>query len=130
MASALYDKGRDAFLNGDIDWTNDTIKVALVGAGYTANMATDQFLSQVTNVIGTPLVLSNKSSAAGVANADAVTSAALATGSTVTQLVMYKDTGSASSSPLIARVDVPSTPTNGGTVTVNFDSGANKIFKL
>ena len=26
MANALYDTGRAAFLNGDIDWTNDNIK--------------------------------------------------------------------------------------------------------
>lgn len=30
MASALYDKAREAFLNGDLDWLNDTIKVILV----------------------------------------------------------------------------------------------------
>lgn len=130
MASALYDKGRDAFLNGSINWTSDTIKVALVGSGYTANMATDQFFSSVSGVIGTPMALANKSTAAGVANADPVTSASIATGSTITQIVIYKDTGSASTSPLIAREDVPSTPTNGGTATLTWDAGANKIFKL
>src|SRR5690242_12362694 len=131
MASALYDKGRDAFLNGDIDWTADTIKVALVSASYTANMGTDQFFSSVSSaVIGTPMALANKTSSAGVADADDVTSASIATGSTITQIVIYKDTGSASSSPLIAREDVASTPTNGGTVTLTWDNGSNKIFKL
>ena len=131
MASALYDKGRDAFLNSGINWTSDTIKVALVSASYTANMATDQFFSSVSAaVIGTPMTLANKSTAAGVATADPVTSASIATGSTITQIVIYKDTGTASTSPLIAREDVPSTPSNGGTVTLTWDTGANKIFKL
>ena|SRR6185312_3299426 len=131
MASALYDKGRDAFLNGGIDWTNDTIKVALVGSGYTANMATDQYYSTISSaVIGDPMALANKSSNAGIADADPVTSAALTSGSTITQVVIYKDTGDASTSPLIARIDVASTPTNGGTVTLTWDTGTNRIFKL
>ena len=130
MASALYDTGRDAFANGGINWTSDTIKVALVGAGYTANMATDQFFSTVTGVIGTPIALTSKSTAAGVVNAANVTSGALATGSTVTQIVLYKDTGTATTSQLIARLDVTSTPTNGGTITISWDTGANKVFKL
>jgi hypothetical protein len=132
MASALYDTGRDAILNGGVNWTADTIKVALLGSGYTANMATDQFFSAVSaSVIGTPMALANKSSAAGVANADPVTSASIATGSTITQIVIYKDTGNPATSQLIAREDVPSaTPTNGGTVTLSWDSGVNKIFKL
>lgn len=129
MASALYDKGRDAFANGLINWTGDTIKVALVGSGYAADLANDQFFSSVTGVIAT-LALVNKSTAAGVCDADDVTSGTLATGSTVTQIVIYKDTGTASTSRLIAREDVPSTPTNGGTIQITWDNGANKIFKL
>ena len=130
MAAALYDKGRDAFANAGINWTADTIKVALVGAGYTADMAADQYYSTVTGVIGTPVALTSKSSAAGVVNAANVTTSTIATGSTITQLVIYKDTGTAATSPLIARMDVTSTPTNGGTITISWDTGANKIFKL
>src|SRR6185437_4420587 len=99
MASAVYDKGLDAILDGSINWVSDTIKVALVGSGYTANMATDQFFSSVSGVIGTPMTLANKSNSAGVATADNITSASIATGSTITQFVIYKDTGSAATSP-------------------------------
>jgi hypothetical protein len=131
MASALYAKGRNAFLTGDIDWVADTIKVALVGSGYTANMSTDQYYSSVSDdAIGTPMTLSNKSASNGVADADDVTSGNLTTGDTITQAVIYKDSGSAASSPLIARFDLTSTPTNGGTVTLTWDSGSNKIFAL
>lgn len=130
MAAALYDKGRDAFANGGINWASDTIKVALVGSGYTADMANDQYFSTITGVIGTPSALTGKSSSAGVVNASNVTTGTIATGSTITQLVLFKDTGTASTSPLIARMDVTSTPTNGGTITVSWDTGANKIFKL
>jgi hypothetical protein len=133
MASALYDKGRDKFLNGDLDWVGaTTVKIALCSATYVANMSTDEFFSSVSSaVIGTPMTLSNRSSAGGVANADDVTSAAVATGSTISQVVIYESTGTDSTSPLIARIDFASpVPTNGGTVTLAFDNGANKIFKL
>ena len=30
MANAVYDKARRGFLNSDINWTNDAIKMALV----------------------------------------------------------------------------------------------------
>jgi hypothetical protein len=30
MANSLYDIGRNGFLNGDIDFLNDTIKMALL----------------------------------------------------------------------------------------------------
>jgi hypothetical protein len=47
MANALYDKAREAFLNGDLDWTNDTIKVVLLdilvdGYEYAVDLTTDQ----------------------------------------------------------------------------------------
>jgi hypothetical protein len=47
--------------------------------------------------------------------------------------VGYKDTGTESTSLLIFYIDtatgLPCTP-NGGNITVAWDSGANKIFKL
>jgi hypothetical protein len=132
MSAALYDKGREAFANAAINWPADTIKVALLGAGYTANMATDQFLS-TTGISGATvatLTLANKTNVAGVCDADDLLSGNLATGSTITQLIIYKDTGTAATSPLIAREDLNSTPTNGGTVSIAWDNTANKIFKL
>jgi hypothetical protein len=54
VANALYDKGREAFLSGSINWSADTIKVALVDTGtYTVNLATHQFLSSLSGVVGT-----------------------------------------------------------------------------
>ena len=131
MAQALYGLGRDGFANALVNWTSDTINVALVGAGYSANMATDNWYSSVVaNVIGVPVALASKSSALGVCNAANVTFAAISTGSTITQIVIYKSTGVNGTSLLIAREDVTSTPTNGGTITLTWDSGASKIFQL
>src|SRR3954467_11515308 len=47
MASALYSKGREGFLDGSIDWNTGTIKVSLL-RGYTFNDA-HQFLSDITS---------------------------------------------------------------------------------
>lgn len=133
MANALYDKGREGFLDGSIDWDTDTIKVALVDTGtYTVNLSTHDFLDDVSGIVGTAQTLGTKTVTAGVADAADVTFTSV-TGNSVEALVIYKDTGSAATSRLIAYIDtatgLPVTP-NGGNITVAWDSGANKIFKL
>ena len=134
MSNALYGKGRDKFLNGDIDWAVDTIKAVLVDtAAYAVAIDTDEFLSSIP--VGDRIAtatLGSKTSALGVADA-ADTAFTSVTGDTVEAIVIYKDTGDAATSPLIAYIDtatgLPLTP-NGGDVTVTWDNGANKIFKL
>lgn len=133
MANALYDKGREGFLDGSIDWDTDTIKVALVDTGtYTVNLSTHDFYDDVSGVVGTPQTLASKTVTAGVADAADVTFTSVS-GSSVEALVIYKDTGSAATSRLIAYIDtatgLPVTP-NGGNITVAWDNGSNKIFKL
>jgi hypothetical protein len=55
------------------------------------------------------------------------------TGDQSEALVIYKDTGVEATSQLIAYIDtatgLPVTP-GGGNITVTWDDGANKIFKL
>lgn len=134
MANALYDKGREKFLSGSISWSGDTIKVALVDtASYTANLSTDEFYSSVSAaVVGTPQTLGSKTVTAGVADAADPTFTAV-TGASCEAVVIYKDTGVAATSPLIAYIDtatnLPVTP-NGGDIGITWDSGSNKIFKL
>jgi hypothetical protein len=135
MANGLYDKGRQAFLEGGVAWLTDNIKVVLVDTGaYGPNLATHQFLSDIAAGarIATSANLAGKTSTAGVADAnDAVFSAV--TGVQSEAVVIYKDTGTAGTSTLIAYIDtatgLPVTP-NGGDITVVWDNGANKIFKL
>lgn len=136
MANALYDLGRQAFLQADIDWLVDNIKVTLV-RGYTPNTATHDFLDDVTSNGGTLVATSanfaSKTAAAGVADAADVTFSTVPAGAACQHLVIYKDTGTPATSPLIALIDtatgLPLTP-NGGDVTVQWDNGANRIFKL
>lgn len=134
MANSLYDAGRDHFLNADIDWTADTIKVALVdGADYTPSLSTDDAWDDVP-VAGRVAVSAAMTctSAAGVADASNVTLTSV-TGDECEYLVLFKDSGLEATSWLIGLIDtatnLPVTP-NGGDININWDDGANKIFKL
>lgn len=134
MANALYDAGRNSFLTGAINFTSDTIKMALVSSSYTPNLSTHDFWNDVSaNVVGTPQTLTTKTATAGVADCDDVTFTAVAGGSTVAYLVLYKDTGSSATSNLIACYDtatgLPIT-TSGADITIRIDSGSSKLFKL
>lgn len=66
MANALFEKGREGFLDGSIDWDTDTIKVGLVDLG-TADVAV-KAITGATNA--TPIVLTVTGH--GFANGDIV----------------------------------------------------------
>ena len=134
MANALYDTGREAFLLGDIDMAVDTIKAVLIDTGvYTVNLATHDFYNDVSaGAVGTPVTLTSKTTAAGVFDA-ADTTFTSVTGATVEALIIYKDTGTPSTSQLIAYIDtgtgLPVTP-NGGDILISWSSATERIFKL
>lgn len=135
MANALYDKARQKFLEGSIHYLTDDIKVVLVdSAEYTPDLENDEFLDDINGdaIVATSGNLGNKTSTAGVADADDITFEGV-TGDQAELLIVYKDTGVAGTSPLIAKIDtatgLPITP-NTGDITVQWDSLSNKIFKL
>lgn len=132
MANVLYNKAKESFIsqNPSIDLDTDTIKVALVDTGTYTFSAAHQFYSSVTGVVGTPATLASKTITNGVFDAADVTFTAV-TGASVEALVVYKDTGSAATSPLIAFIDtgtnLPVTP-NGGDITIQWN--ASGIFSI
>lgn len=141
MANTLYDKARERFLRGQINWDTDTVKVCLIDKNvYTPNFTTHEYLSDVSGssfvapVLGSAggVTLTGKASTAGAADANDVTFTAVS-GAESEALIIYKDTGDPATSPLIALIDsatgLPITP-NGGDIIVVWDNGANKIFKL
>jgi hypothetical protein len=135
MANKLYDKGRESFLKGEISWDSDNIKVALLDTDdYTVDLVNDQFLSDIPVAARTALSpnLTSKTTDAGVADAADVTFS-LVTGDPSEAIAIYQDSGVEATSRLIAYIDVatglPVTP-NGGDITVQWDNGPNKIFKL
>jgi len=119
MASGIYNLYKQYILdnttNGRVDWDTDTIKVALVTSGYTPNFDTHNFFDDVTNeVVGTgytaggatlgsvTITLDTTNDRVDVDAADTSwpTSTITARGA-----VIYKSTGTASTSPLIAYLD-------------------------
>ena len=135
MANSLYDTGRAAFLGADVDWLVDDIRIILIDAAdYTVNLAVDDFLNDIPGAarVATSGSLGSKTSTAGVADAADVTFTAV-TGDVSEAIVIYKHTGTETTSQLIAYIDsatgLPVTP-NGGDIVVAWDNGANKIFKL
>ena len=135
MSNALYSKGREAFLKGEISWTTDDIRVVLVDtADYTVDLAVHDNLDDIP--VGARVAvsgnLSGKSATNGVADATDVTLTGVS-GDQSEAIVIYKHTGVESTSKLIAYIDtatgLPITP-NGSDITVAWDNGSDKIFKL
>ena len=133
MASVIYNKAKESFLsqNPSIDMDTDTIKAALVDTGTYTFSSSHQYYSSVSGVVGTPATLASKTVTNGTFDAADVTYSAV-TGASVEAIIIYKDTGSAATSPLIAYIDsassgLPVTP-NGGDITVAWN--ASGIFSL
>ncbi|NKD14606.1 hypothetical protein [Aeromonas caviae] len=133
MANALYDKGREKFLTGAINASADTLKCALIKDTYAPTLGSDEFFSTLSShVVGTPQTLTSKTVTGGVLDAADVTFSAVPTAA-VKYCAIYKDTGNAATSPLIALFDTAAglpVSTNGGDIIIAWDNGANKIFKL
>lgn len=137
MANQLYADGREGFLTGNISWSGDDIKCVLVDTDdYTADISAggDRHLSDIPSGarVATSGNLTNKTTTGGVADADDVTFSSVS-GDESEALVIYQDTGSESTSRLIAYIDtatgLPVVP-SGVDIKVTWPNGSNRIFKL
>lgn len=120
VTAKWYALGLDKVASGTIAWTSDTIKVAACSSSYTPNQSTHEFFSDVTNELTTAngytaggATLGTKSVAAGASALTRALKAAATTwtpssGQTLTihYLVVYKSTGTGSTSPLLGYVDL------------------------
>lgn len=130
MANALYTVYKDV-RNGATTYTlpnltTSTIKAVLCSSTYTPSIDSDTYLSDVPSgarvATQTVATISRANGAVLVSSTCTFTSV---TGAVCTQLVLYKDTGSAATSPLLAYFDtftsgMPVTP-SGTNIDVNFD---------
>lgn len=134
MANALYDPGREGFLDGSIDWDTDDIR-AMGLTSAQAFSAAHKFVSDLTAgniVVRSAAGVAGKTVTSGVANHSAHTWTAVS-GSAIARIVYYKYNAADASARLICFIDtatgLPVTP-NGGDITLTPDVGANKLFKL
>ena len=138
MANALYTNAKSLFLQGGINWLTDTIRATLVKVSYMPDLNAHIYLSDVTGIIPGAanqykIALTTKTVTGGAADADNITFPYVASGYNVKYVLIYKDTGDPTTSPLIALIDtgagLPLIST-GGNIPITWDNGSNKIFSL
>ena len=126
MAEVLYPLGKAAILSGGIQWKagGHNFKVSLMDTGVYTYSAAHQFFDDLTGVVDTSGNLASLTYALGVADAADITITAVA-GNTIEAIVIWRDSGVAATSELIAYIDsasgLPVTP-NGGNVMIQWDS--------
>jgi len=133
MSAVLFPSGREGILDETINMNSGDIRAMLVKSAY-AYVSTDVYVADLGAVDnGRTTALLSKTFTAGVFDAAdinlTVTSAVACNA-----VVIFKHTGVDATARLVAYIDVatglPFTPAAGQIVTIQWDSGANRIFKL
>ena len=138
-STTIYNTARQKIIDADIDYSADTIKLALLTSSYTpsqshanfSDVSSAQVSSTNTGYTAGGAALTSKTVTANgntyTARSAAVQWTAGSAGLTARYGVLYKDTGTPSSSPVIAYILLDTTPadvtaTSGGTFTVTPDA--------
>ena len=133
MANALYPLWKAALLQASANSAlTGTVKAVLIDAAdYTYSAAHDFYDDASAGAVGTPQTIGTKTYTSGTFDGDNVTFTAL-TGDVCEAILIFIDTGTPSTSRLVAYIDtgvtgLPVTP-NGGDVTITWN--ASGIFTL
>jgi hypothetical protein len=135
VASAFQNITLASFLTAGLNLSSDTLKVRLNRTSSHAFSQSDDFLNDLAAAIVTDVTLGSKSIATTSADggtldaADAVFTA-VPSGAAIDSLYIYKDTGSAATSPVICFIDGFSVTPNGGDITIQWQNTNPFIFKL
>jgi len=139
MASSQYTKGLHKIINRNIDLVNDTLKLVLVDtASYTADLDNHEFLSDIPvgmRVATSPQLTSPTITIDTVPAVDQIMFDAAdgtftaVTGATTEAVVLFKDTGSAATSPLIAFYDGASVALTPNGNDVNFTISTSGLLR-
>jgi len=140
MANILTNAGREGFLVASQGWKAGSVPgtwVPYIVGSWAGPAADGIFLSSIPVAVwrarGT--YLTTKTTASGIADADDTTLVGVgsAGSATAVAIVLINETAASDTSLMGAYIDVatglPFLP-NGGDVSVAWDNGANKIFKL
>jgi hypothetical protein len=125
VANKWFPKGLEGFAGGDVAWDTDTIKVVGVSAAYVYDAAHD-FLADVAGGarLQTSAALGTKTLLNGVLDAADISLLSVVSGSTLTQLLVFQDTGVEATSRLLIHYDTKgdgnpiSVLTNGGNIDI------------
>ena len=130
MASGLYTPYTALLMTTGLNLSSLTIKAALIDSGtYTVDFTNHNFWDDASaGVVGTPVALASKTTAARTFDA-ADTTISSVTGATVEAVIIYNDTGVASTSDLLVYIDGLSVTPNGGDIVLQWNA-TNGIFKF
>jgi len=133
MASALYDTGRNAFARGDFLWKasgGSAWCCSLIDTTYTGSGSHTAYSDCSAKLVGTTGTMTLADPSAGVCDASDQTYTAV-TGNAVDKVVLYVlGTVNSITNPLLCWIEFSSVTPNGGDITIQWDNGSNKIFKL
>jgi hypothetical protein len=136
MANFIYKKAKESFLKGEINLYSNTIKVLILNNSYTPNAETHQFVSDINALCieERSSALNNKSVTLGVFDADDLNILNYS-GNSFNSLALYVDSGSDSTSRLIAYLDTStglpfSTVNTSADVTIVWNNDSTKIISL
>lgn len=130
----FYNRGKQALLNGEIDLTNDTIKVALCTSSYSPNIDTHEDFADITNEVadGNGYTAGGQALAGKNGSVDNTNDLGLFdctdpqwTTATFTYryAIFYQDTGTPTTSLLIAYYDFATDQVvSNGTATLQIDT--------
>lgn len=135
MTNTMFPRSKAKFLDGDIDWEADDIVLVLLGPSYPFN-EDHEFFNDLSDVLASAAMTTSIDDELGLALAEDLSVTGVSLGQTVNYMVIYKDTGTGATSPLIAYFDSndDTTPINrdgdGAAIPVIWSSSPVGVFAL
>lgn len=146
MASRWYDNALELLLKGELDMADDDLEILIVTTGYTY-ATTHEDVNDLTPGSNEAAVsgYSRKDTDITVAEDNSIPGAwvkieasgggdieytSVAAGETWGAAILFKNSGSDATSPLIAYLDIANTVTNGSDITLDFASSSPGNLKL
>ncbi len=132
MANVVTNKCKYELFTGDANLNAADLRVALIKT--TAPTVDTNFMDQITEVtvggyarqtLSGETVTEDDTNDFAYLDATDPVFTALVAGETIIGAVLFRHTGSDATAPVYAFYDVTDTPTNGGDVTIQFDTPAN-----
>jgi hypothetical protein len=109
MANQRYQLANQKLGEAVFNWVSDDMQAILLTAAYVPNFGTDEFLSDITSgIVSSAVSLTTKTNNRGALGAANTSFSGVPAPDLVSQLVLFKNTGSAATSPLFGYVNVAS----------------------
>lgn len=129
MASGMYIFGVEQLMRGNIDLVNDTIAVVAVSTAYTPDLSSHQYQNDIPDAaqIGEVDLEGNILNDTAF-DANSATIEEPTTGEEHNAVIVFNNTGNATTSQLLAYLEVTQVTTDGTPLVVDWD--ADGIFEL